>query len=339
MNYILSIIALAAVAFSASVGSKAQQAQTLASPGTPVARFEYRAFASQTLTDQEFLIGKKDNSSISLAAELRFPSGVPANQKLPAIVLLEGSGGLGSSDAAMDSWKADLNKLGIVTVAIDSFTNRGIFNTMADQTQLGRLNMIIDAWRALEFLSKDPRIDVTRVAVMGFSRGGQAALYAAERRFQQLHGPAGLEFAAYVAEYPWCGTAFHDDTNLSDKPIFVATGDQDNYTVGQVKCKEFLARVPQQGRSISFVIYAGAQHYFDSPATPVAVRDNAITNRNCRMGEGENGQILNLETKNLYSEKTDTCVEKGPTAGWNETANAKLRADVTAFLKKALKLN
>jgi hypothetical protein len=118
---------IAALAFGALAIAMSGAAQTQQQPiGKPVARFEYRAFPSVTLTDQEFLIGKKDGVPVTLAAELRFPTGVPANQKPPAIVLLHASGGLGGNDAAIDSWKGDLNRLGIVTVTIDSFTNRGI---------------------------------------------------------------------------------------------------------------------------------------------------------------------------------------------------------------------
>jgi len=69
-----------------------------------------------------------------------------------------------------------LNELGVAALAVDSFAGRGIVSTNTDQTQLDRLSMVVDAYRALELLAKHPRIDPTRIAVMGFSRGGQSAL-------------------------------------------------------------------------------------------------------------------------------------------------------------------
>ena len=64
---------------------------------------------------------------------------------------------------------------------------------------------------------------------MGFSRGGQAVLYASLKRFQRMHGPEGLEFAAYIPFYPACFTTYVDDENVSTKPIRIHHGTADNY--------------------------------------------------------------------------------------------------------------
>ncbi len=89
--------------------------------------------------------------------------------------------------------------MGLATFVLDAFTGRGIVQTSTDQASLGRLAMTYDAYRALEVLEKHSRIDPQRIAVMGFSRGGQAALYSSVKRFQKMHGPAlGRDFAAYI---------------------------------------------------------------------------------------------------------------------------------------------
>jgi poly(3-hydroxybutyrate) depolymerase len=139
------------------------------------ARQEFYPLQSVTLSDTDFLTGKKDGVRVTLAGTLRFPKLGP--EKLPAVVLLHGSGGLGGSGGMIDEWSRELNEIGIATFAVDSFSGRGIIETVTDQTRLGRLNMVIDAYRALDLLSKHSQIDASRIGVMGFSRGGQSSLY------------------------------------------------------------------------------------------------------------------------------------------------------------------
>jgi hypothetical protein len=58
-------------------------------------------------------------------------------------------------------------------------------------------------------LSKHPRIDPERILVMGFSRGGRAAHWSAQKRFLAMHGPTGgQQFAGHIAFYPTCNRFF-----------------------------------------------------------------------------------------------------------------------------------
>src|SRR4029077_4178650 len=106
--------------------------------------------------------------------ELRIPR--PGTDRLPAVVLLHGAGGI---SANIDLWAQELNAIGVATFVLDSCTGRRIVSVSENQTQLVRTPQINDANRALELLSKHPRIDPAQIGVMGFSRGGQAALYSA----------------------------------------------------------------------------------------------------------------------------------------------------------------
>src|SRR5882672_9212270 len=56
------------------------------------ARIELRPIETLTLTDQQFLTGDKNGKAVTIAGELRIPRGV--NGRMPAVVLLHGSGGL-----------------------------------------------------------------------------------------------------------------------------------------------------------------------------------------------------------------------------------------------------
>jgi dienelactone hydrolase len=188
-------------------------------------RIELHQVVSTTLTDQQFLTGVPEGVPVTLAGELRIPR--PGVDRLPAVILLHGSGGLSGGREA--EWARELNGIGVATLMLDSFTGRGIVSTGENQAQLGRLAMIVDAYRALEVLSRHPRVDPGRIAVVGFSRGGQAALYASLKRFQRLHGPRGVQFAAYLPFYANCGTTFVDDGDVADRPIRLFHGAADDY--------------------------------------------------------------------------------------------------------------
>ena len=301
-----------------------------------VARTEYYSFTSTTLTDAQILSGMKYGPQVALAGQLRIPR--PGTDRLPAVILVHGSGGVGGTGSPTEEWATDFNKLGIATFAFDSFSGRGIVNTVFDQGQLGRLAMTIDAYHALALLAKHPRIDWTRIVLMGFSRGGQAVLYASMKRLQKMHGPAeGLGFAAYIALYPNCGTTYRNDEDLVDKPVRILHGAADNYVpIGP--CKAYVERLTRAGRDAQLIEYPEAHHVFDGPVfrTPVVVGAAQTTGR-CSLAEGENGLIMNLDTQKPFT-YADSCVGKGPTVAYNESASNQARAFVRDFLTKKLAL-
>jgi dienelactone hydrolase len=299
------------------------------------ARQEFYSLQSVSLSDADLLTGKKDGVPVTLAGVLRFPKLGP--EKLPAVVFLHGSGGLGGSGGMIDEWSRELNEIGIATFAVDSFSGRGIIETVTDQTRLGRLNMIIDAYRALDLLSKHSQIDATRIAVMGFSRGGQSSLYSSLIRFQKMHGPAaGLEFAAHIGLYAPCGTTYRGDDAVA-KPIRLLHGTADDYVpIGP--CRAYVDRLSKAGRDIRLIEYPDAHHVFDAPAFKEPRKiSGAATTRRCQTAEGDNGVVLNQETKQPFS-YDDACVEKGPTVAYQEAASTQARAYVRGFLKEVFAL-
>jgi dienelactone hydrolase len=295
------------------------------------ARVEIHPLASTTLTDQEFLNGRKEGKPVTIAGELRLPRG--GTDRVPVVVLLHGSGGI---SGYVSDWEQELNSAGVATFVIDSFTARGIVNTNYDQAQLGRLAMIVDAYRALDMLAKHPRIDPARIALMGFSRGGQAALYASLKRFQRLQGTVGREFAAHIVFYPSCGTALNDDDDVTDKPIRLFHGTADDYAP-VAPCRAYVERLKAKGKNVQLTEYAGAAHVFDGRAYKVPVKlEKAQTTRNCQLAEVENGSIINIATKRPFS-YADSCVEYGPTLAYDENAATQARKAVKDFVLGTLK--
>lgn len=153
-----------ALATLAVLGSLVAVAQAQEHSDIP-ARQEFYAYASQTLSDTQFLTGQSGRP-VTLTAGLSLPAG---EGPFPAVILQHGSGGIGDNIAY---WQRTLNQQGIATFVLDGFTGRELISTGKDQAQLGRLNFILDEYRALALLASQPRIDASRIVLMGFSRGG-----------------------------------------------------------------------------------------------------------------------------------------------------------------------
>src|SRR3954464_9521703 len=224
-------------------------------PKDVAARTEIYAIPSLTISDQQFLTGDSNGKQVTVAGEFRIAQG---NGKLPVVVLMHGSSGVGSG---MDPWVRHFNAMGISTFVIDGFSGRGLTAVGPNQALLGRLNFILDIYRSLDILAKHPRVDPDRIVLMGFSRGGQAALYASVNRFQKMWNRSGIDFAAYVAFYPDCATTYRQDTEVAKRPIRIFHGPPDNYNP-VASCKAFVERLKQAGADVQLTEYPNAPHGF-----------------------------------------------------------------------------
>ena len=221
---------------------------------------ELHAIPTLTLSDRDFLTGEKNGTSVTIAGSLRIPSS--GTDRLPAVILVHGSGGVGGN---VDRWSQELNGIGLATFTIDSFTARGLQSTSANQALLGRLNMIFEFPTAPWPCS--PRIHASipaKLVLMGFSRGGQATLYASLNRFQRMYGPEGTTFAAYLPFYTPCFTTYIDDADVSDKPIRLFHGAADDY-VPVEPCRPYVERLRKAGKDVTLTEFPDAHHAFDNP--------------------------------------------------------------------------
>jgi dienelactone hydrolase len=296
------------------------------------ARTEVRAIETLTLTDQQLLTGDKNGKAVTIAGQLRFPQGAPA--RLPAVILQHGSGGVSGGH---ELWAKTFNEMGIASFLVDSFSGRGLVSTSTNQALLGRLNMVLDAYRAFDVLANHPRIDPARIAVMGFSRGGQSTLYSSVKRFQQMWNPRAA-FAAYIPLYASCNTTFIGDTDLSPAPIRQFHGAADDY-VPVAPCRAYFERLRAAGRDVQLTDYPDAHHGYDNPLgnkTPTVAK-GAQSVRACKLKEEPLGTIINAETGQPFTYQ-DPCVQTDPHTGYNETAANATRKAVKEFVRTVFKL-
>jgi dienelactone hydrolase len=296
-------------------------------------RVELHAVRSLWLSDQQFLIGDPNGKEVTIGFELRIAQGAG---KRPTLILMHGSGGIGAN---VPFWVRHFNAMGINTVTIDGMTGRGLTGVGDKQTVLGRLNFILDIYRTLEVIARHPRVDTGKVALMGFSRGGQAALYASLARFHRQWNKSGIDLAAYIPFYPDCATTYQGDTETTGKPIRIFHGTPDNYNP-VATCKSYVARLKDAKRDIELTEYPHAPHGFDNPigASPAVAAKANQSVRDCTIQEGPSGQLINAETKAVFS-YTDACVKLDPLVGADREATEAVLQEVTAFLSKVFSPN
>src|ERR1700710_438062 len=205
-------------------------------PKEAAARVEIYAIPTLTLSDQQFLTGDLNGKPVNVAGEFRIAQG---SGRLPVVVLMHGSSGVGAN---IEPWVHQFNGMGISTFVIDGFSGRGLTAVGSNQALLGRLNLIVDIYRSLDILARHPRVDPDRIVLMGFSRGGQAALYASLDRFNKLWNRSGVKFAGYIPFYPDCSTTYASDTEVGSRPIRIFHGTPDDYNP-VASCKAFVARL------------------------------------------------------------------------------------------------
>lgn len=296
------------------------------------ARTELISINTLTLSDAQFLSGDANAKAVITTGQLRIANG---SGRVPVVVLQHGSGGMGAN---IEMWAREFNAMGVSTFALDGFTGRGLTQVSTNQALLGRLNFILDIYRGLDVLAKHPRVDPQRIMLMGFSRGGQAALYASLKRFHRMWNKSGIEFAAYVPFYPDCATTFISDTDVADRPIRIFGGTVDDYNPIAL-CKPYVERLKAAGHDVQLTEYPNAPHSFDNPlgAQPAAASPNSQTVRRCVIREEPAGLLINASTKVPFNYQ-DPCVEHGPHIGHDPEATRQAKVTVTALVRSVFKL-
>ena len=229
---------------------------------------------------------------------------------------------------------------GYATFQLNSFKSRGITSTVGSQDEVTIAAVILDAYRALEKLSKHPKINKDKVAITGWSLGGGVTLFAGWLPLKEAITDQ-VSFAAHLAFYPPC---FINPENLSftKAPIHILIGEADNWTPAK-PCEDLVEKLSDK-TNISITTYPDAHHGFDSEE-PVVWNEKGYSFKDCLFDLTADGDVLmnylRIPMSNSILQKVGFlfCVDKGVHVGGNLEARKKSLAFAKDFMNnKLLKL-
>ena len=186
----------------------------------------------------------------------------------PAVVLLHGCNG--DWRRLDERWGKKIASWGYVTLTVDSFGPRGITNTCNSGAPV---DLVFDAYRALNFLVREPFVDPARVAALGFSQGGWLALTSVEHGAVEQISPN--KFRSAIAFYPPC-LGFKGNMTV---PTLILIGERDDWTPA-AECRNMvdgrddwgISRHKGEGAPVRLVVYPDAYHAFDAPNLQTSVQ-------------------------------------------------------------------
>ena len=328
-------------------------ASALAQTATPVADFRsgpgngiYSYPSSTPGTILDLVQSSRPRPAAIAQGELVLPATVPADAKLPAVVLVHGSGGV--YPELVTYWAKLLNEQGIAAFVIDVFGPRGVKSTGEDQTQVPYGADTADTFAALAILATHPRIDAKRIAVMGFSRGGIAVIRSGVLRIADGMAPSGPRFAAHVAMYTGgCAGALSVSAKpgaFTPAPMLFVHGDADDYTY-MSDCRSYAQRLAAAGKPTEFVVLPGARHKFDvDDPRRIHARSNPKTKEGCplefdvtelKLRDRRTGETITQDRMRAIAD--ELCVDKGATLEGDRKARDAAGKAVVDFLNKTLK--
>lgn len=212
----------------------------------------------------------------------RFGLPAPAMPKVPAVLILHGSGGVDGRGAF---YATALQEAGLATLEITMFTHGA-------RPQGSQVNMPHTA-AALKWLAAQPAVDGARLGVMGFSWGGGLSVLISSDAVQERLGKDVPRPAALAPFYPVCTNLarnlanpqrafFNAQTRMSATPMLIVVGTRDDYEEGPRPCDALLATWPAAARAVTTVRYLeGATHGFDAQTGPKQFHDPLV-----RAGQG-----------------------------------------------------
>jgi dienelactone hydrolase len=299
-------------------------------------------FQSSTYSDMRQLLAREATTgAVTVKANLGFPE--QARDRYPAVIVVHGIGGY--RDAHEGYVAAELRKGGFATLTYDSFAARGTTGA-ALQGSPGYLPIgVADAYAALRLLSGEPRIDAERIAIIGFSYGGEMAHLAALETLRSALNPGPGRFAAHVAFYPGGNYgAIAEPGAYTGAPVLMLLGEKDdNLPVTKIENYLAYARAAGAPAPIETVIYPGAYHAWTVPDQPsTRFYPDFVSTKKCPLillGPKRPALLVDGEPKPFDPAVFGACVAAAPGywMGFDAAVRAQSITDAVRFLQRSLR--
>jgi dienelactone hydrolase len=281
-------------------------------------------------------------ADVSVPATLRFPD--QPRDRYPAVVVVHTIGGFREAN---EGWlAAELRRSGFATLTYDSFSARGLSQSAVVGSRAGPpiASGVADAFAALQLLAGHPRIAADRIAIVGFSFGGEVAHLTAFQTLRAAMATGSSRFAAHVATYPGGSYGARAEAGgYTGAPILMLLGEKDD-NLPVAKVEGYLAYANGAGHPapITTVVYPGAFHAWTVP-TLGAPRfyPQYLSTRKCPVilfARGAPTVLVDGRAQPLDPDALAACIAAGPgyTMAFDETTRTRSTADTLAFLQRHL---
>ena len=224
----------------------------------------------QTSDYKGIMEGWYKESPIIVDALITYPKG---EGPFPLLLIVHSSGGADEFTANWLEFMRDQQKplldMGIATMYLDNFSARGAKHTYTDQSKASLWSTYIDVFMALDYLSKDPKINIKKVGVSGYSRGGNLSIMAAEKRLRDILVSKDLYFAASQPRSAECGITgmFRNPTPVKETKIWYVHGLAEDYTLPG-PCVDLMEKMQAKGADIEIDLREGWYHLFTGNYEP-----------------------------------------------------------------------
>ena len=327
---VLMLIAVTALAVPAIQGAAAE-------PGISQVTFQSASY----LDFRQLQSRQAPAARVNVSATLRFPE--EARARYPAVVVVHTVAGYLEDNEG--HYAAELRQAGFATLTYDGFAARASTGLGLARSGPGLWpSGVADAYAALRLLSSDPRIDASRIAIVGFSFGGEVAHLAALASLRAALDPGEVRFAAHVAYYP-AGVfgVIAEPGAYTGSPILMLLGDKDdNLPLRKVESYLAYAKAAGSPAPIETVRYPNAYHAWTVPGlTILRFYPEYPSTKQCPLillGPGRPAHLIDGQAQPFDPDGQGACMAKAPgySMVFDAAVRAKSAADSIGFLKRQL---